>query len=62
LLQTGQILKAATNCSFISLAALMDYGNWCGLGNNNRPPVDELDSCCKVRPTLQFATQRPQDP
>ena len=42
------MLEEETNCTFLELVSLTDYGNWCGLGNNGREPVDEMDACCKV--------------
>merc|ERR1719186_1727911 len=48
LVQVYEMLEEETNCTFLELVSLTDYGNWCGLGNNGREPVDEMDACCKV--------------
>ena len=30
------------------IKGLTRYGNWCGLGNNGKDPIDILDEQCKV--------------
>merc|ERR1719509_477372 len=47
-LQIGSMLGGVTACPLASLAALLHYGNWCGLGNTGRPPVDPVDACCQA--------------
>ena len=42
------MLEAQTNCTFLSLVSLVNYGNWCGPGSNGRDPVDDVDTCCQV--------------
>ena len=42
------MLDAQTNCTFLSLVSLVNYGNWCGPGSNGRDPVDDVDTCCQV--------------
>merc|ERR1712243_491495 len=39
------IIKSKTNCSFLELTSLVNYGNWCGLGNNGEIPIDNIDVC-----------------
>jgi len=41
------IIKTKTNCSFLELTSLVNYGNWCGLGNNGETPIDNIDACCQ---------------
>ena len=51
------MLEAQTNCTFLSLVSLVNYGNWCGPGSNGREPVDDVDTCCQVlkqHPMLDF--------
>ena len=48
LMQVYEMLEEETNCTFLELVSLTDYGNWCGLGNNGKTPVDAMDACCKV--------------
>ena len=48
LMQVYDMLEEETNCTFLELLSLTDYGNWCGLGNNGKVPVDIMDKCCKV--------------
>ena len=43
------MLEAQTNCTFLSLVSLVNYGNWCGPGSNGRDPVDDVDTCCQVQ-------------
>ena len=42
------MLEEDTNCTFLELVSLTNFGNWCGMGNNGREPVDGMDACCKV--------------
>merc|ERR1712037_658321 len=46
-LQVYEMLEAQTNCTFLSLVSLVNYGNWCGPGSNGRDPVDDVDTCCQ---------------
>ncbi len=48
LMQVYDMLHSVTNCSFMELVSLMDYGNWCGPGDNGKSPLDSLDACCQV--------------
>ena len=51
------MLEAQTNCTFLSLVSLVNYGNWCGPGSNGKDPVDDVDTCCQVltqHPMLDF--------
>ena len=54
-----EMLEAQTNCTFLSLVSLVNYGNWCGPGSNGREPVDDVDTCCQVltpfHPILDFS-------
>ena len=43
-----EMLEAQTNCTFLSLVSLVNYGNWCGPGSSGRDPVDDVDTCCQV--------------
>merc|ERR1719270_1256937 len=45
--QMYDIVHKKTNCSFLSLLSLSSYGNWCGMGNNGQPPLDQVDECCQ---------------
>ena len=52
-----EMLEAQTNCTFLSLVSLVNYGNWCGPGSNGKDPVDDVDTCCQVltqHPMLDF--------
>lgn len=55
------MLEAQTNCTFLSLVSLVNYGNWCGPGSNGRDPVDDVDTCCQVltpiHPILAFLNE-----
>merc|ERR1712061_626188 len=42
------LLDAQTNCTFLSLVSLVNYGNWCGPGSNEKDPVDAIDTCCQA--------------
>merc|ERR1712233_134351 len=46
-LQVYEMLEAQTNCTFLSLVSLVNYGNWCGPGSSGRDPVDDVDTCCQ---------------
>ena len=48
LVQVYEMLEEDTNCTFLGLVSLTNFGNWCGMGNNGREPVDGMDACCKV--------------
>ena len=54
LMQVYDMLEEETNCTFLELLSLTDYGNWCGLGNNGKLPVDLIDQCCKVSKNIKL--------
>ena len=37
--QMANLVSSHTNCSFLELLTLTRYNNWCGLGDNELPPV-----------------------